>query len=384
LLVGSSSGCARLGADQFAIGLAMHDDAALQRMNLLAAELRQGVMVDGVQLSVEFRSGIAEWQPQVSVDDFIRQAGVALVEAKERGTHAVVFQPAHDIEHRRRITLVAELRRAIANGGLSLAYQPLVQMTNREAVMLEALVRWRHPTLGDVSPAEFIPLAERASVIADLSRWLMDAAIGQLGRWRRAGLNIDLAINLSASDMSDSGLPVRVLTLLQQHQVPATQLLLEVTESTIMKEPVLAAQVMTQLRSAGVRFAVDDFGTGHSSLAQLHSLPVDELKIDRAFIMNLDRTSSDQAIVRSTIELGHILGLRVVAEGVETPEVWSVLVRLGCDLAQGYFISRPMPADVVPGWMSTQRARLSHALTAAESDGTVATLRPRITERSVS
>jgi EAL domain-containing protein (putative c-di-GMP-specific phosphodiesterase class I) len=168
-----------------------------------------------------------------------------------------------------------------------------------------------------------------------------------------------------------------VLALLREHDVPATRLLLELTESAIMREPQLAAQVMQQLRTAGVRFAIDDFGTGHSSLAQLHALPVDELKIDRGFVMSLDRTASNLAIVRSTIELGHSLGLKVLAEGVETPEVWAALLRLGCDLAQGYFISRPMPAASVPNWARTQSALFARALTDAEETGRLASIRGR-------
>jgi len=269
------------------------------------------------------------------------------------------------------------LRRALAGEGLSLHYQPLVNMTDRVTVGFEALLRWSHPTLGSISPAEFVPLAERASVLPDLSRWVLGTAIAQLGQWQRAGLDLDVAVNLSAADFADGGLPARVLALLREHDVPATRLLLELTESAIMREPQLAAQVMQQLRTAGVRFAIDDFGTGHSSLAQLHALPVDELKIDRGFVMSLDRTASNLAIVRSTIELGHSLGLKVLAEGVETPEVWAALLRLGCDLAQGYFISRPMPAASVPNWARTQSALFARALTDAEETGRLASIRGR-------
>jgi EAL domain-containing protein (putative c-di-GMP-specific phosphodiesterase class I) len=275
------------------------------------------------------------------------------------------------------VLLVAELRRALAGDGLSLHYQPLVNMTDRAPVAVEALLRWSHPTLGNISPAEFIPLAERASVLPDLSCWVLSQAITQLGEWQRAGLDFEVAVNLSAADFADGGLPARVLALLGQHQVPATRLLLEVTESAIMREPQLAAQVMQQLRTAGVRFAIDDFGTGHSSLAQLHALPVDELKIDRAFVMNLDRSASNLAIVRTTIELGHSLGLKVVAEGIETPDVWAALLRLGCDIAQGYYISRPMPATEVAGWTRSQLAQLARTRDAAAEDGRLANLRDR-------
>ncbi|MDE2220263.1 MAG: EAL domain-containing protein, partial [Gammaproteobacteria bacterium] len=375
---GEPSPCARVGADQFVMTAPIHDSELLHRLLVLADGWRAGVPLGELRLSVDIRAGISEWRaPRVPVADLLRQADVALLQAKEQSTIAVVYQSTHDADHRRRVLLVAELRRALAGEGLSLHYQPLVNMTDRAPLAFEALLRWAHPALGNISPAEFIPLAERASVLPDLSRWVLNHAIRQLGEWQRAGLDFEVAVNLSAADFADGGLPARVLSLLGQHQVPATRLLLEVTESAIMREPQLAAQVMQQLRTAGVRFAIDDFGTGHSSLAQLHALPVDELKIDRAFVMNLERSASNLAIVRTTIELGHSLGLKVVAEGIETPDVWATLLRLGCDLAQGYYISRPMAAAEVAGWTRTQRAQLARTLDAAAEDGRLTNLRHR-------
>lgn len=381
-LAGSQGCCARFGADRFGLALPQREPESLRLLTVLVGELRTGVSVGDLSIAVEIRAGLSEWRaPHVAVDDLLREADVALVEAKDCGTPCVVYQPGHDTEHRRRITLVSELRRAIANDDLHLAFQPLVLMTTRNAVGFEALVRWTHPTLGPISPSEFVPLAERASTVADLSRWVLRAAIRQLGEWRRQGLETELSINLSAQDLGEPDLPTQVLTLLREHNVDARQLMLEVTESAIMAEPEQAARAMQQLRAAGVRFAIDDFGTGHSSLAQLHSLPVDELKIDRSFVLNLEGSASNRAIVRSTTELGHILGLRVVAEGVETPEAWSALLRLGCDLAQGYFISRPMLASQVMDWMRLQRSALSQALADAQQDGTVAALRLRPVDR---
>ena len=378
-LSGAGLPCARVGADQFVLSCALHDSELMHRVLVLSEELRGGVQLGELRISIDIRAGISEWRaPRASVDDLLRQADVALLQAKEQGTVAVVYQPTHDAEHRRRVLVVAELRRALTGEGLSLHYQPLVNMTDRAVVGFEALLRWSHPTLGNISPVEFIPLAERASVLPDLSRWVLNTAIAQLGQWQRAGIDAEIAVNLSAADFADGELAARVLALLREHAAPATRLLLEVTESAIMREPQLAAQVMQQLRTAGVRFAIDDFGTGHSSLAQLHALPVDELKIDRAFVMNLERSSSNIAIVRTTIELGHGLGLKVVAEGIETPEVWATLLRLGCDLAQGYFISRPMAAEAVPAWLRAQGAQLARALVTAEQAGTISSLRGRL------
>jgi diguanylate cyclase (GGDEF)-like protein len=377
-LAGAQGLCARVGVDQFMLALVEHEAGAQRLLRLVGEELRRGVPIAGFHVTVELRAGIAEWDPaRTGAEDALRHVDVALVEAKETNVQCALYQASHDAEQQRRVMLVSELRKAIASDGLHLNYQPLVLMTTRDAVSFEALVRWTHPKLGPLSPSEFVPLAERASAVADLSRWVLSAAISQLGQWRRDGLMLEVAVNLSASDLADAELPARVLGLLQQHQVEPRQLMLEVTESAIMHEPERAARIMQQLRSAGLRFAIDDFGTGHSSLAQLHSLPVDEIKIDRSFVINLDRSANNQAIVRSTTELGHILGLRVVAEGIETPQAWSSLLRLGCDLAQGYFISRPMPAADVPVWLQTQRANLSRALADAHQDGTVSALRLR-------
>ncbi len=375
---GSAVQIARVGADQFAVAMPLHDSQMMHRMLLLSEELQQGLPVADLRININLLVGISEWRaPRVAVDDWLRQADVALLEAKEHGSAITTYQASHDAEHRRRIMLVSELRRAIAEGSLSLMYQPLVQMTNRDPVSFEALVRWTHPTLGPISPAEFIPLAERASVVGDLTRWVLGAAITQLGQWRKQGFETEVAINLSAADMTDPALVPNLLALLREHDVPTRQLILEVTESAIMNDPQLAAQAMQQLRSLGIRFAIDDFGTGHSSLAQLHALPVDELKIDRAFIMNVDTSASNAAIVQATTELGHSLGLKVVAEGVETPEVWSALLRLGCDLVQGYFISRPMPAAAVVEWTRNQRMNLSQVIHDAAQDGTLSDIRSR-------
>jgi diguanylate cyclase (GGDEF)-like protein len=370
--------CARVGADQFVLFAPLRDTGLMHRLLVLADELRAGVALGELRQSMDLRIGICEWrQPRIAPEDLLRQADVALLLAKEQGEGAVIYHGAHDAEHQRRVLLVAELRRALQSEGLALHYQPLVNMTDRSAVAFEALLRWSHPTLGDIPPAEFVPLAERASVLPDLSRWVLRTAIRQLGEWQRAGIAAEIAVNLSAADFADGELPSRVLGLLRDFQAPPQKLLLEVTESAIMRDPQVAAQVMQQLRLAGVRFAIDDFGTGHSSLAQLHALPVDELKIDRAFVLDLEHSISNQVIVRTTVEMAHSMGLKVVAEGIETQEAWSALLRLGCDLGQGYFISRAMPAGLVPGWLVRQREQLTEALNQADNGGNLAAFRSR-------
>ncbi len=274
---------------------------------------------------------------------------MALEDSTDVPTRASVYRSGSDEEHRRRLTLITDLRGAIDRDGLSLVYQPKVTMATRSVKSLEALVRWTHPQLGPISPAEFVPLAESTGGSRRLTSWVLKAAITQMGQWRESGLDIDVAVNLSAPDILDPDLGDEILYLLRTRRVEPTQLLLEITESAVMRDPHLAARNMQLLRVAGIRFSIDDFGTGHSSLSQLNMLPVDELKIDRSFITHARLGSDAATIVTSTIELGHRMSLDVVAEGVEEPEAWNLLRQLGCDFAQGYLISRPLvPADVPP------------------------------------
>ncbi len=262
-----------------------------------------------------------------------------------------MYRPGRDDEHRRRLTLITDLRGAIDGDALTLMYQPKVAMATRSVKSLEALVRWTHPRLGPISPAEFVPLAESTGGSRMLTSWVLAAAIQQMGAWRREGLDVELAINLSAPDILDPELGDEILRLLRTHRVDSTALVLEITESAVMRDPQLAARNMQLLKIAGVRFSIDDFGTGHSSLSQLSRLPVDELKIDRSFISHTRLGTDAATIVTSTIELGHSMGLSVVAEGVEEPEAWNLLRRLGCDFAQGYLISPPLAAIDVPAFV---------------------------------
>jgi len=260
-----------------------------------------------------------------------------------------LYRAGQEGEHRRRLLLITDLRSAIDQDALTLVYQPKVAMTTRSVRSLEALVRWPHPQLGPVSPGEFVPLAERTGGTRALTNWVLGAALRQLGQWRHAGLELDVAVNLSAPDLLDPDLSDVILTLLRTQRVEPTALILEITESAVMRDPRAAARNMQLLRIAGVRFSIDDFGTGHSSLSQLSVLPLDELKIDRSFISRAEPSSV--TIVTSTIELGHSLGLKVVAEGVEEADSWNLLRRLGCDFAQGYLISPPLGAEAVPAFV---------------------------------
>ncbi len=340
---------ARLGEAQFLI---IARDCRPERAPLYADQLagvvRTGFHLSGTSLDLHVACGVCVYPDHGdTAATLLRRAQMALEDSTDSRTRASIYRSGSDEEHRRRLTLITDLRGAIDRDALSLVYQPKVTMATRQVKSLEALVRWTHPQLGPISPAEFVPLAESTGGSRRLTSWVLKAAIGQMGLWRETGLEIDVAVNLSAPDILDPDLGDEILYLLRTRRVEPTQLLLEITESAVMRDPHLAARNMQLLRVAGVRFSIDDFGTGHSSLSQLNMLPVDELKIDRSFITHARLGSDAATIVTSTIDLGHRMSLDVVAEGVEEPEAWNLLRQLGCDFAQGYLISRPLvPADV--------------------------------------
>jgi diguanylate cyclase len=341
---------ARLGEAQFLI---IARDCRSERAPLYADQLtgvvRTGVHLSGISLDLHVACGVCVYPDHGdTAATLLRRAQMALEDSTDARTRASVYRSGSDEEHRRRLTLITDLRGAIDRDGLSLVYQPKVTMATRSVKSLEALVRWTHPQLGPISPGEFVPLAESTGGSRRLTSWVLKAAIGQMGQWRESGLEIDVAVNLSAPDILDPDLGDEILYLLRTRRVQPTQLLLEITESAVMRDPHLAARNMQLLRAAGMRFSIDDFGTGHSSLSQLNMLPVDELKIDRSFITHARLGSDAATIVTSTIDLGHRMSLDVVAEGVEEPEAWNLLRQLGCDFAQGYLISRPLVAADVP------------------------------------
>jgi len=362
---------ARLGESQF---LLLARNCTAQRARLyadqMAGVIRRGFHLEEMSLPLHVAAGICLYPEHGrTTDELLRRVQIAIEDADEAWTHVATYRTGGDEEHRRRLKLVTDLRGAIDGDALTLVYQPKVAVEARSVKSLEALVRWTHPQLGAVSPGEFVPLAERTGGARRLTSWVLGAAIRQMGEWRRAGLDVELAVNLSAPDILDPDLGDEILQTLRTHRVEPTSLLLEITESAVMRDPQLAARHMQLLRIAGVRFAIDDFGTGHSSLSQLRLLPVDELKIDRSFMKHAHAGNDAATIISSTIELATSMGLRVVAEGVEAPEAWNLLRRLGCDYAQGYLISRPLPAADVPAFVG-QANRLLPA-----SDSTVQQIR---------
>jgi diguanylate cyclase (GGDEF)-like protein len=344
---------ARLGENQF---LLVARNCTAQRAPLYADQMagliRRGFHVEEMSLQLHVGAGICLYPEHGrTVSELLRRVQIAVEDGDEAWLRVAIYRTGGDEEHRRRLKLATDLRGAIDSNALTLVYQPKVAMETRSVRSLEALVRWTHPEIGFVSPGEFVPLAERTGGVRRLTSWVLGEAIRQMGVWRREGLDVELAVNLSAADILDPALGDEILQMLRAHRVETTALVLEITESAVMRDPQLAARNMQLLRIAGVRFAIDDFGTGHSSLSQLSLLPVDELKIDRSFVIDAHAGTDAETIIRSTIELAHSMSLRVVAEGVEQPEAWNLLRRLGCDYAQGYLISRPIPAADVPAFV---------------------------------
>ncbi|HTV51667.1 MAG TPA: GGDEF domain-containing protein [Steroidobacteraceae bacterium] len=354
---------ARLGTDQFLLLLPGNGTEQSQATaGQVVRGIRQNLLLGSIEVHLDASAGVCSSPADgTEAEELLRRADLALQEAKRSGEPTCSYQSEHDDRHRKRLRLLTDLHGAIASDQLHLVYQPKVLMSDRRVRSLEALVRWNHPQLGPVPPGEFVPLAEQTGSMAQLTRWVLRSAIAQLGHWRREGFASEIAVNVSASDVVDARLPDEILALLKQHQVRPEQLLLEITESAVMQDLEQAIRGMRRLRAAGVRFAIDDFGTGHSSLAQLKALPVDELKIDRTFVRDLQPGTRDDAIVRSAVELAHVLGLKVVAEGIETAAAWTALLRLGCDYAQGYFISPPIAPEHVGEWIQEINTRLSAA-----------------------
>ena len=343
---------ARLLADEFLLLLEQADcDSAVAFADRLQQRLAQPLRIANVDMQLDCRIGIATYPLDAeTAEELVRRAGIAMHDAAQQPGHLQVYQQGRDDAHQRQIKLIRDLRRAPANAELQLHYQPKLSLASARVEQAEALLRWQHPVYGMVSPAEFIPLAERTGSIQLLTTWVMGEALRQLQGWAAAGLHVQLSVNVSADDL-DLQLADKVRQLLTQYQVPASQLIFEITESAVMQSPEQALLILQQLRTLGISLSVDDFGTGYSSLSQLKRMPVQELKIDQSFIRDLDETSEDAVIVRSTIQMSHSLGLKVVAEGVEYERSLRLLERWGCDTAQGYLISRPLPAQAFAQWL---------------------------------
>jgi diguanylate cyclase (GGDEF)-like protein/PAS domain S-box-containing protein len=354
----ASDTVARMGGDEFVVLLDKVDEPAdcANLAEKISAALAVPIAVDGHAIPMGCSMGIAVFpEDGVTPLDLMKNADAAMYAAKAagRGTYRF-FQPGMTEQTAQRLRLEVELRQAIANGELELHYQPKVCLASGSASGFEALVRWRHPVRGLVSPGEFIPVAEDAGLIGDIGDWVLAEACRQGGEWIAAGYaGVKIAVNVSAKQLQQGDLAARIEELARLHDIPPSMLEAEITESAVMADPERAAAIFHRLRAIGVTVAVDDFGTGYSSLAYLRRLPIDVLKIDRSFVMDADRNDEDAEIVRTILALGTTLKLLIVAEGVETQRQADLLQAAGCPLAQGYLYSRPVPAAEAREWLAT-------------------------------
>ena len=365
---------ARLGGDEFAILMPEVPDPlnAEAMARTLQQLLTQYFTIEDMQLSIGGSLGLVLY-PAWSDDaeDLLRMADVAMYAAKKEGHPFCWYQPELDQHSRRRLSLLSSLRPAIDNNELFLAYQPKIDVFDGSLHGFEALVRWRHPVHGLIPPNDFIPFAETNEVIRPLTRWVLDQAIAQGARWLAAGRRMTMAVNVSVRNLHDEELGSYIADCLNRHHFPAELLELEVTESALMTRPAQAMSNLQSLRAQGLSIAIDDFGTGYSSLAYLARLPVTTLKVDQAFVQGMAHSKADEQIVRAIIGLAHQCQLTVVAEGVEDADTLRALLQMGCDLAQGYLIARPMEAEAAGDWMMP--AALADA--ASEDGGYIARLR---------
>ncbi|MDO9372115.1 MAG: EAL domain-containing protein [Gammaproteobacteria bacterium] len=344
---------ARLGGDEFAVLLPGADaERAIQAARVLITTLEAAFHLEGQMLDVRASIGIALF-PAHGTDEatLLRRADVAMYAAKRAHSGYALYDSGQDQDSLLRLTLTSALTHAIEQQELVLHYQPKVAFSSGRVVSAEALVRWQRPGQGLLPPDEFIPLAERTGLIRPLTQFVLHETVRQCAAWRRAGIDLTLAVNLSARNLHEAQLAEQMVAYLEEWDVPPACLELEITESAIMTDPMRALAVLTRLDAMGVRLAIDDFGTGYSSLAYLKKLPVDTLKIDKSFVMGMAQDGNDAVIVRSTIDLAHNLGLRVVAEGVENQQTWDMLDELGCDIAQGYFLTRPLASADFMTWL---------------------------------
>lgn len=350
---------ARLGGDEYGVVLwnVADADAVDPIVTKLRAVIESPFTFGDVTLGVEGSVGVA-LTPEHGDDaeSLIRHADAAMYEAKRTRSGHRVYS-GEDSGQTTRMTLIVGLREAIEQGSLVLHYQPKVTLRTGQTLGVEALVRWDQPGRGLVAPDAFIPLAEQTGLMGKLTRYVLDAALAQNARWRRRGLDLRVAVNISARDLQDPGFPALVDGLLRRWELEPWWVELEITESAIMSDPTRALDVLTQLHRMGVVLALDDFGTGTTSLTQLQHLPVDVIKIDKSFVVNLVAGAPDEVIVRTIIDLGRGLGLEVVAEGVESEFLWDRLGSFGCDVAQGFYLSAPVPAAELEAWMAASGRR---------------------------
>jgi diguanylate cyclase (GGDEF)-like protein len=369
----ASDTVARLGGDEFAVLLPTEDmEAAKMIAARMLKALEEPTMIEGQLVDIGVSIGIVGFPQNGSdMNVLLQRADIAMYTAKRTNTGFALYDEKHDHHSAERLSLMSELRQAVEHDQLTLYYQPKVDLATHTVKYVEALIRWEHPTRGFVAPDQFIPFAEQSGYIKTISRWVADKAIHQCAMWREQGIELAVSVNVSARELIQSTLPEMFQSMLQKYDVPAEWIWVEITESAILDDPDHAIETLERLRALGIRISIDDFGTGYSSLSYLKRMPVDELKIDKSFVMGMTNHKDDETIVRSTIDLGHNMGLKVVAEGVETEEMLEQLKEMRCDLVQGYHLSRPLPPAKLElwlhGWESNQREAANFKLDLPES-----------------
>ncbi len=313
-------------------------------------------MVDRLQVGMHSNIGIVHFPTHgEDVDALVQRAGVALHMAQKSAKGYAIYEPSFDRHTPLRLTLMSELRRAIEKNDLSLFYQPKVSIQTNELYGAEALARWDHPTHGFISPDEFIPMAERTRMIKQLTQWVLKRAFKDCAAWHKQGLDIKISVNLSTRDLHDPDLPDLIAGIAASTGIQPEWIILEITESSVMNEPENALAIINRLHDMGYQFSIDDFGTGYSSLAYLKRLPLEELKIDKSFVMDIMNSENDATIVKAIINLAHNLGLSVTAEGVENDAIMAKLRDYNCDIAQGYYLSKPLSVNEFNDWIKMSK-----------------------------
>ena len=356
-VVRQSDTLARLGGDEFAIllpNINAKEDVHTVLHKIQNAFLTPFVL-EGLKLEVQASIGVTV-SPEhgKDVDSLMQRSDVAMYAAKQDNKRFTIYSTELDKHSPHRLTLMGELRQAIENDELVLHFQPKIDAKSNHIIGVEALVRWQHTQHGFMPPDDFIPLAERTSLIKPLSVWVLKRALNQTMKWHNSGLKLTVAINLSPTTLLDTDLPDIITGILAVHSLPPQYITLEITEGSIIKDPDRAMEILIRLTDMGMKISIDDFGTGYSSLAYLKKMPASEIKIDKSFVMDMLDNENDAVIVRSIIDLGHNLGMKVVAEGVEDEETNVQLKSLGCDVLQGYYFSKPLSCDDLTQWIEAR------------------------------
>jgi len=349
---------ARFGGDEYAILLPAVNE--LNDLYIISNKVQKAFdpafILDGINLDVQASAGAVMFPDHgKDAETLLKRADVAMYMAKNKNQKLVIYDPEIDEHSSYRLTLMGELKNAINDNDLMLYYQPKIDMKENRVMGAECLVRWTHKEHGIIYPDEFISVAERTGLINQLSRWVTDNALKQLIKWHKADLDMSVSVNLSARNLLDPELPDTISSLLASYKIPPEKIIFEITETAIMSDPNLALAILSRINELGIMFSIDDFGTGYSSFAYLTKLPVCEIKIDKSFVMSMLTNETNYIIVYTTIEMAHNLGLKVVAEGVESEEILAELELMGCDIAQGNLISKPISLSQLDSWFASSK-----------------------------